>query len=379
MAKRISDRRFKREKKTRISRTEEYLINTRYLGEEPQYTGEVLSDMDLTKAYNWYSYMCKASDARDYIVDYMEHIGKSNIARLAKQIPDGRVPTTAGWLCRILMLGGKITDRSKTFLLDRITRAIQRTQENEMIEAEKPERQPVDVHASIRERARDIIGDVESMIDNKELLDMYDYLQKKSIPPVYAQYIAEYYQKMVTELEQVQASNDEDLNFAYRQYSKQRVAKLLIYYRNIVAGAEKFGDVAKRVRKANRKPRTVSVEKTIRLLKFQKNDQEYKLVSIDPQQILSAQELWTFNTKTRMLTVYRAEDLSGLGVKTVNITGFNESTSISMRLRKPEGVLQKVLTGGKVVLRELMDALTTRQVPAKARLTSETILLRVVK
>lgn len=379
MAKRIADRRFKREKKSRVTRAEEYLINTKYLGDEPKYTGEELSDLELTKSYNWYSYMCRASDARDYIVDYMTHIGKKNVARLAKQIPDGQVPVTAGWLCRILMRGGKIPERSKQFLLDRVSRAIEKSKQEEIKEIQKPVRQTVDVQASVRERARDIIGDIESMIDNAVPFDMYEYMQKKSLPAVYSSYISSYYQKMVEEILEVQLGEDADLKFAYRRYSKQRLAKMLTFYTALVEGAEKYGENAKRVRKANRKPKTVSVEKMIRHLKFQKNDQEYKLVSVDPQQILAAQELWTFNTKTRMLTVYRAQDQSGLGIKTVSITGFNESTSISKRLRKPEEVLQKVLSGGKVVLREIMDSITTKPAPVRGRLTAETILLKVVR
>lgn len=379
MAKRIADRRFKREKKTRVTRTEEYLINTKYLGDEPKYAGEVLTDLELTKAYNWYSYMCRASDARDYIVDYMTHVGKKNVARLAKQIPDGQVPTTAGWLCRILMRGGKISDRSKEFLLDRVTRAIERSRQAEVKEIEKPARQHVDVQASVRDRARDIIGDIESMIDNAVPFDMYEYMQKKNLPAVYSSYISSYYQKMVEEILEVQLGEDEDLKFAYRRYSKPRLAKMLAFYTAIVEGAMKYGDNAKRVRKANRKPKTVSVEKLIKHLKFQKQDQEYKLVSIDPQQILAAQELWTFNTKTRMLTVYRAQDQGGLGVKTVSVTGFNTSTSTSKRLRKPEEVLQKVLSGGKVVLREIMDSIKTKPVPVRGRLSAETILLKVVR
>ena len=104
-----------------------------------------------------------------------------------------------------------------------------------------------------------------------------------------------------------------------------------------------------------------------------------RLVSIDPQQILAAQELWTFNTKNRMLTVYRAQDQGGLGVKTVRITGYNESTSISKRLRKPESVLQSVLSGGKPTLRTVMDNITTKPGGFSSRITTDTILLRVVR
>jgi hypothetical protein len=374
-----SRRLFKREKKTRVSKTEEYLVNTRYLGAEPKYTGEVLTDLQLTTAYTWYSYMCRASDAREYIVEYMDKIGKKNVARLMRSVADGQVPLTAGWICRILTRGGKITDRTKEFLLDRVTRSIERSQTAAEEEARTPSRPSRDVQASIRDKARDIIGDLESMIDNAQPFNIYDYMQKKNIPAIYAAYIADYYQKMAMELEEVLAGTDPDLNFAYRKYSKTRIEKSLAFYKGIVDGADKFSENAKRVRKANRKPRTVSVEKQIKNLKYQKNDQEYKLVSVEPQQILAAQELWTFNTKTRMLSVYRAQDAGGLGIKTVSVTGFNEGASMSKRLRKPSDFLQKVLTGGKVVLREIMDSITTVSVPVRGRLTPETILLRVVK
>ena len=381
MAKRMGNTKFKREKKPRVTRTQEYITNIQYLGEEPKFAGELVSDLELSKAFTWYSYMCTASDARDYIVEYMEHIGKKNVARLVKQLKDGRVPTTAGWLCRIMMRGGKIADRSKEFLLDRVTRALERQKQSEVEEKdEKEERQPVDVQAAVRERARDIIGDFESMIDKNESFDTYEYMQKKNIPAVYSSYISTYYQKMVDEItDALKADVDEDLKFAYRRYGKAKLAKLLAFYTAIVDGADKYAENTKRVRKANRKPKTVSVEKLIKNRRYQKNDNEFKLVSVDPQQILAAQELWTFNTKNRMLTVYRAQDQGGLGVKTVSVIGFSESTSISKRLRKPEEVLQKVLSGGKVVLRELMDSLKTKPAPIKGRLTRETILLRAVK
>lgn len=380
MAKRmIRDRKFKREKKPRVTRTEEYLVNVKYLGEEARYDGSVLSDDQLTRAYSWYSYMCTAADARSYIVDYMDSIGKKNVARLAKSIPDARVPVTAGWLCRILSRGGKITDRSKEFLLDRVTRALERVQNESRDDTQvRSKRRVVDVQAATRERARDVIGNIEAMIDREEQFSLYEYMQRQNLPPVYAGYISDYYSKMVTELEELQAG-DPDLREGYKNYTKLQVKKMLEFYRSIVDGADQFSENAKRVRKASRKPRTVSIEKVIKNLKFKKNDQEYKLVSIDPQSILASQELWTFNTKNRTLTVYRAQDAGGLGVKNVRITGHSESSSLCKKLRKPEEVLQRVLTGGKPALRGLMDELTTKPGYFSDRITSDTILLRVVK
>ena len=381
MAKRtVRDRRFKREKKPRISRTEEYVINVKYLGEEPKYIGEVLTDAQLSKAYNWYNYMCTPADARQYIVEYMEDIGKKNVARLVRGIPDSRVPMTAGWLCRVMSRGGKITDRSKEFLLDRVDRAIERSRSQEVDETQgKVKRQAVDVKAATRDRARDIIGNIEAIIDRGEELSLYEYMQKGNIPPIYAVYIAEYYSKMVTELQEVLEGNDPDLREGYRNYLKPQVRKLLEFYTQVVSDANMYGDNAKKARKINRRPRVVSIEKVIKNLKFKKTDQDYKLISIEPSQIMAAQELWTFNTKNRILTVYRAQDAGGLGVKNVRITGYSESSSLCKKLRKPEDVLQRVLTGGKPMLRGLMDEIKTKPSGFSDRVSADTILMRVVK
>jgi len=381
--KRIQDRRFKRPKKNRISSTEEFIINSKYIGEEPVHDGHVLTDTELGKIYSWYSYMCSAADARDYIVDYMNKLGKKQIARQCAAIPDGRVPTTAGWICRTILRGGLVTERSKLFLIDRITKAIA-IKEDDPLKTTKKEKQkvekiPVDIQANIRERARDIIGGIETLIDKGDTFSTYEYLQKNMIPPTYSTFICDFYIKMVLELEEVLEGTDLQLKEAYSRYTKQRVKKMLEMYKSIIHDATIFGENAKKVRKANRKPKTISTEKLLRNFKYKKNDQEYKLVSIDPQQIFASQELWTFNTKTRILTVYRAQDQSGLGVKTVNITGFADTTSFSKKLRKPEQVLSKILSSGKVTLKNIMNEITSKNIVCKPRISSDTILLKVVK
>ena len=185
--------------------------------------------------------------------------------------------------------------------------------------------------------------------------------------------------EMCRTLGEVLTGTDPDLKEGYRNYTKPQVRKLLEFYTKIVSDAEQYSANAKKARKINRKPRVVSVEKVVKNLKFKKTDQEYKLISIEPAQIMAAQELWTFNTRNRMLTVYRAQDAGGLGVKNVKITGYSESTSTSKRLRKPEEVLQKVLTGGKPTLRTLMDEIKTKPVGFSSRIVADTILLRVIK
>ena len=55
-----------KQKEVRKTKTENYLINLKYLGDEPSFVGEVTSSQ-YGKALTWYTYMCTTSDAREYL------------------------------------------------------------------------------------------------------------------------------------------------------------------------------------------------------------------------------------------------------------------------------------------------------------------------
>ena len=113
-------------------------------------------------------------------------------------------------------------------------------------------------------------------------------------------------------------------------------------------------------------------------LKFQKEDSTYKIASVNPEKILGAQELWCFNTKNKVVSVFRALDRGGLNVKGASITGYDESSSCSKGTgRKPEVVLDKIQKSGKIILRKLMDELKTDK-PLQVRMNENTVLLKVV-
>ena len=120
------------------------------------------------------------------------------------------------------------------------------------------------------------------------------------------------------------------------------------------------------------------MEKKIKNLKWQREDATYKIASILPEKIIGSQELWTFNTKYKTITVLRAQDRGGLQVKGTSITGYDPKTSFTRGTgRKTEDTVRRVLDGGKIVLRKIMDELKTEKALAY-RINENTILLRVV-
>jgi hypothetical protein len=150
-----------------------------------------------------------------------------------------------------------------------------------------------------------------------------------------------------------------------------------MFFSKLLEDAQSYGNVAKKT-KTPRKPRAVSVEKKLKGLKYQKEDNTYKIASINPEKIIGAQELWCFNTKNKVLTVFRALDRGGLQVKGTSIICFDEATSLSKGAgRKPELVLEKIAKSGKIVLKKLMDELKTDK-QLQTRINDNTILIKAV-
>lgn len=357
----------KTKKKPKISRSEAYMVNFKYLGDEPDST-KFNGWVDYAKAFSWYNSMCSKEDAREYIKDYLlKHEGKEK-AKLASKIPDAWIPLTQAWLCRIaLRRDEKISDKDMSVIVESSRHG--KSEEEE-------DKKPVVVRPTIQERIRDkvsdIIGDIEEMIDKGEDFSLYDWLQKKQVPPMHAAKIGDYYGPIWHEMVQAHAGKIE----GYENWSKSQLKARVEFYNSIVSDAERYFNVAKKTR-VIRKPRPVSVEKQLKGLKYQKDSAEYKLASVDPQKILGAQELWTFNTKYKTVTIFRALDRGGLKVKGTSITGFDEKLSASYKTgRKPEAIVDQVSKSTKAGLKKVLDPLKPHTF--NPRINENTILLKVI-
>jgi hypothetical protein len=136
------------------------------------------------------------------------------------------------------------------------------------------------------------------------------------------------------------------------------------------------------VAKTNRKPRKrkqKSPDQLVSKMKYLDKFEELKLESIQPKDIIGSLQLWVYNTKTRKLGCYVADDAGGLSVKGSSLLNFTESKSVNKKLRKPEATLPEILKGGKVYLRNALDNIKAVATPLTGRINSDTILLRIVK
>lgn len=356
-----------RAKKTRrVTKSEAYLVNLKYLGEEPV---KVSTRTEISRAFNWYNAMVEADDARQYILDFYKN--DKQTASLIKRVPDDRLPYTAAWVFRVKERGGAVDDSMLARAKDMVKNSLK-------FVAEVKEQKIVSDRPSIQDRVKDrvdeIIGDVERMIDLGEDIQMYDWLRKNEIPAAHAKKISEYYMPIADE---IMYAIEQD-NEGYERYTKKELAKILALYVSIVQDCDRYSGNVKKAR-APRKKKAPTAEKLLKHFKYQKESNEFKLKSIDPTQIIGAQELWVFNTNNKVLTVFRARGPQGLTVKRTSIDGFDSDNSTSKRIgRKTEDTLKQVLSGGKIVLRKLMDGISSSPTKLAERLSEHVVLLRKI-
>ena len=64
-----------KDRKPRVSRSEAYRINVKYMGEEPVFT-KPLTPSEYGNALNWYNCMADKDEAREYTYTYLKNEGR---------------------------------------------------------------------------------------------------------------------------------------------------------------------------------------------------------------------------------------------------------------------------------------------------------------
>ena len=372
-------------KKQKKTRSEVYLVNQKYLGDEPVYKpGQILTDSEKARAYTWYGSMAELTEAREWLSDYLLSKGRKEDVKKLKSVPDNLFPLTCAWIARMSMRGVATGVSTLGFFEDRLAQAFNGRMTE--VKAEKPDVEKPNIQERIKDRVNDLIGHLEEVMDMHSTgeiddFDAYEYCQNMQIPAQHAVKMAGYYAGQYEELEMAVDGSDPQVKEAYARYSKKWVKARLAFVEKLMTDLLRYGQNAKKLR-APRKKKPQSVEKKLKNFKYQKEFQEMKLASVSPDQIVGAQELWTYNTKYKILTVFRALDRGGLDIKGSAIIKYDEKTSMSKSIGRTEAAknstIDTAVSGGKVALRGLMNLQKTDK-PLAYRINENTILLRIIK
>lgn len=367
----------------------------------PKWEGhESLSAEQFSKHFRvsmeWYRLESSSKELKPKVINWMSVNGytKDQIKSF-KDTKDYRCGATMGAVAANLLKGMPIVradfneGRNTAQWLGQAIVQVLEDGKNDIVNEEVKESKPAAWQPSIQERVREatyaMTEEIEDALElftaspeefDPKTFKLLSLMRGKQVKPAHARIIKDLYQRQYNEYLEVQDGKCDQLKEGYSHLTKSQVKKIVIFYQEIHSACDMLMQEAK----VNRKPRAKKskpAEKIVEKLKFLKQDEKLKLVSISPIDILGAKELWIFNTKTRKIGKYVAAEFTELGIKGTSLTGFDENKSVQKTLRKPEEQLKEFKAAGKVQLRKFLEDIKAVDIKLNGRINEDTVLLKI--
>ena len=360
-------------------------FDQKHIGPEPTWPDNLTleeTESRVHKAYSWYNYMISTKDRVEHVVDYLS---KKEDKVAVRAVPSWIIENSLASLCRMKARGCKFSLSRQDFFDTGLAMVISKGKAviaEKKAAVKKSTAKVLSVQDHVNKIADDLISLLEDELDNFseefQPFDSYNWLKAHDVKPLIAAKIADYYRPQIEELELAATGGDPQVDESYDCYSTDQIELLRDWVKDLVKNCESHGTNVRKMRKP-RKKKAQSLDKQVNHLKYQREDTELKLASIDPTQIIGASELWLYNTKYRMLHHYIALDRGGLQVKGTSIKAFEETASVMKKIRKPEavGTLLDLKTQSK--MRKMFDQLPTKAIPCNGRTNEATLILKTSK
>jgi len=367
----------------------------KYTGTEPVWDTERAVKMTqdefdhfLRKSFFYYNYYYSQKDCKKHVVKWMQdnQYSKTDVSKFIRS-PDRALPMTACGLVMAVRQGMPMREKELEYLKARLHEAVNsdNLEPEEVVDTTKPAVQTVrapTIQDRLNEKTAEHLAHFEGLYD--EVLagdtvkpDAFNYLTANTVPQSQINKFEHLFTIRKGELLVAQERRDEQVEEAYKHYKAADFKRHHAFLDQLLTDLDQYRSVKKTQKKARVK-RAPNKEKVVSKLKYMKEEKTLKLVSINPVDIVGAQELWVYNSKTRKLYKYIADTLTGpLGVKGTSITGYDEVKSVGKTLRKPDEKLKEFAKATKVQLRKFLEDIKATETQGNGRMNSDTVLLKV--
>lgn len=256
------------------------------------------------------------------------------------------------------------------------------------------------IQERITEQAQEACEAIEEWLDgfvtdkktfDPKGFDFVSHFAKMKVSQAHARKIKKFYESEYEEAQLIQKlPTPGEINRVKDEYEADMLLQLREGYAHLTkADAKAYLDAFETLMgacdvvidssKATRKPKAKkapSKEKLIAKVQYKDRDDKLQIVSVNPLELIESTEVWVYNTKTRKLGRYVAEEGQHMQVKGTSLQFFDENKSVQKTLRKPEEILKEFKKAGKVKLRTFMDDIKTTDIKLNGRLNSDTIILK---
>jgi len=252
--------------------------------------------------------------------------------------------------------------------------------DSEKKDVEKKSRPKISIQARLQNKVEEFISAVEGQVDDfidsdyKMKYDVYNHMSKIGCKAAHARKMRPFYVDCYNELVDVYNQDEEYYLEAWSHLKPKYHKKMMDFYGIIVDDLERIIKNSTAQRKP-RKKKTLTATRLVKTLKYQQEFSDLKLVSVNPEKIIGANELWVYNTRYKTLGVYHAvNSVRGLSVKGCTIQHFDEDMSIQKTVRKPKDILSVL---NKRSLKKQLNNMKTKEQKMTGRINAQTILLGV--
>lgn len=369
----------------------------KYTGGEPVWDTERALKMSqeefdhfLRKSFFYYNYFYAQKDLKKHMVKWMQEnkYSKADVSAFIRS-PDRAVPMTAYGLLMSNRQGMPFREKELTYVKQQIDNAITAADSEpedsatgaKPAEVIAPSKVPT-IQDRLNEKTSEHLAHFEGLYDEVVTgasVDpkAYDYFVANNVPQGQLGKFQDYTDTQRMYLTAAIDKLDEQYVEAYRHYRAADFKRHFAFLDAIQTAVDQYRQVKKATKKARVK-RAPNKEKVASKLKYMKEEKILKLVSINPVDIIGAQELWCYNTKTRKLYKYIADSLTGpLGIKGTSVINFDTAKSVGKTLRKPDEKLKEFAKASKVQLRKFLEEIKATETAGNGRINLDMILLKV--
>lgn len=362
--------------------------DTKHTGDEPNWRLQPTEDRKstLTRAFGWYNYYCGRTDAKAFLLDWLERNDQRTEARAWKSVPEQAISPTIGWLARMNTMGLTLSEHEHTQLTTSI---------RALLDAHLPTKAPVvkeevavakpNIQDHLRERARECAAEIDSMFDDfvaagaKLTADVKPIamIRGMNISPQMINIVADVWKRRLEEYEQVVAGKDAQLVEGYSNFSKIQMRNVVKFAELVIADCGSYVQI-KKVERKPRAKKAASPEKITAKFKYLQEFAELKLTSEPVTKLVGAGEAWFYDTKKRKLVYVVADSHVGcLTVKGSALIGLDAANSVQKTLRKPAEQIKALMAGGAPAARKYFKEIKATETKFNGRGNENLILLRV--
>jgi len=340
-----------------------------------------LDTLGILKALNHYNLNFNKKESKKFLAEYLTEKGKTTfLLKDLKHLADEDFQESTGYVARILTQGNSIPEISEENFNQQIKDIGYKINKSVM---ELPEQKPKTVNTVLAEPVLEYdefcakYGDIEFQIDvaiqdgcRNLNFEMKKWLQGFNIKPKEIKYMIESLSAVRDEVIEAIEDQDKQLNEGYSHFNKPMKKRYVAMLDNWIQECKNYTT-------SKRKPRKVKTKtpgQLVRTVKYQESETDLSLISVPPEEIIGAKEVWLYNTKYRTLMYYYSPN--GLSVKGTTLKDYGRCGG--KKLRKPDIQLGEILGQYNFDDRSRwFGSIKTKNFEPNGRLNTNTIIYKV--